>query len=261
MKRLVLFVVIVMLLIGSFYYGDAQQDVAVARAPTGTSTVVLEFLGFLPVVMEGYPITLTPTNTPTNTPTAPPPYILSNHSWYVNSIGSLHVVGEVQNNTSNNLRFVRITANFFDSHGVLLDVDYTYTWLDNLPAGDKTCFDLFVSEPSGWAYYEFEAVSYWTDGDPLPNLTVLNDSGSYISYFGWYKIIGIVRNDHGTRVEYVNPVGTLYNASGTVIGCDFTYVNATHLDPSQQSSFEMTFIGRDYVDAASYRLQVDGNPQ
>ena len=95
----------------------------------------------------------------------------------------------------------------------------------------------------------------------MPNLTVLNDSGSYDPTFGWYEIIGQVRNDHGTRVEYVSPVGTLYNVSGIVIGCDFTYVNATHLDPNQTSSFKMTFVGRDYADVASYRLQVDGNPQ
>ena len=118
-----------------------------------------------------------------------------------------------------------------------------------------------MPKPTGWSYYTFEAPTYSTDGSLLPNLTVLNDSGSYNSTFGWYKIIGQVRNDHGTRVEYVSPVGTVYNASGVVVGCDFTYVNSTHLDPGQTSSFEMTFTGRDYVDVTSYRLQIDGDPQ
>jgi hypothetical protein len=179
----------------------------------------------------------------------------------VDSIDYLHIVGEVQNSTANHLRFVKITANIFNSSGQLLDTDYTYIHLDNLPADDKTCFHIILEEPAGWSYYEFEPPSYWTDGEPLPNLTVLNDSGSYNSTFGWYKIIGQVRNDHGSRVEYVSPVGTVYNASGTVVGCDYTYVSATHLDPGQTSSFEMNFTGRDYADVVSYRLQVDGNPQ
>ena len=222
---------------------------------------------YLPYISRQEPLTLTPTLTPTNTPTPTPTtvpsgvHILSNYSFYVDSIDYLHIVGEVQNNTANHLRFVKITANIFSGGGQLLATDFTYIYLDNLPAGDRTCFHILLEEPAGWSYYEFEAPTYWTDGEPLPNLTVLNDSGSYNSTFGWYEIIGQVRNDHGTRVEYVSSVGTVYNASGVVVGCDFTYVNSTHLDPGQTSSFEMTFSGRDYADVTSYRLQVDGNPQ
>ena len=100
-----------------------------------------------------------------------------------------------------------------------------------------------------------------TDGEPLPNLTVLDDSGSYDPFWGWYDITGQVRNDHGTRVEDVFLVGTLYDASGTVMDCDYTYIDAFYLDPGQASYFEMTFFWRDYADVASYRLQVDGSRQ
>lgn len=199
--------------------------------------------------------------TPTPTPMPPGVHILPNHYAYVDLVDYLHIVGEVQNNTSNHLRFVRISANIYDSTGRLLDTDYTYIYLDNLPAGDKTCFDILLRQPVGWSYYQFEAPSYWTDGKPLPHLTVTNHSGAYDPTFQWYEVIGQVRNDHGTRVEYVSPVGTLYDESGTVLGCHFTFVNSTHLDPGQTSAFKIVFSGRDYVDVASYRLQVDGTPK
>ena len=70
-----------------------------------------------------------------------------------------------------------------------------------------------------------------------------------------------MRNDHGSRVQYVKIVGTLYDGAGTVVGCTYGYVSGTHLDPGGTGSFSLTFIGRDYVDVASYRLQVDGNAQ
>lgn len=201
-------------------------------------------------------------STPTQTPLPSGVYVLPNHSFYQTSWGSLHIVGEVMNNTSSHLTFVKISANLFSSGGQLLDTDYTYTYLDDLPAGHKTCFDvLFLDPPSGWSYYEFETPAYWTSGEPLPNLTVLNDSGSYDPTDGDYKIVGQVRNDHGSRVEYVSPVGTLYNSSGIVVGCDYTYVNSTHLDPGQVSAFRIDYYGRDYGDVVLYRLQVDGNPQ
>lgn len=229
---------------------------------------------YLPYVSKEEPPTPTPTSTPTPTPTptnTPTPtqtplpsgiYVLPNHSFYQTSWGFLHIVGEVMNNTSSHLTFVKVSANLFSAGGQLLDTDYTYTYLDDLPAGHKTCFDvLFLDPPSGWSYYEFETPTYWTSGEPLPNLTVLNDSGSYDPTDGDYKIVGQVRNDHGSRVEYVSPVGTLYNSSGTVVGCNYTYVNSTHLDPGQVSAFDIDYYGRDYGNVVSYRLQVDGNPQ
>jgi hypothetical protein len=210
---------------------------------------------YLPFVSKQEPPTPTPTSVP------PGVHVLSNHSYYVTSWGSLHFVGEVYNNTSNHLEYVRIAANLFNSRGGFVGTDYTYTALDTLPAGDRACFDLlFYEPPDDWAYYQFESPTYYTTDRGLPNLTILNDSGSY-QYDGDYEIIGMVRNDHGRRVEYVQPVGTLYNAVGTVVGCEYTYVNSTHLDPGQTSSFKMTFYGRDYADVASYRLQADGDSQ
>lgn len=200
----------------------------------------------------------TPTVTATPTSTSVPVEVLPNHSSYVDSIDNLWIVGEVQNNTDDYLRFVRITTNLFDTAGQLLDISSSYIDLDSLSPDEKTCFSvLFSEEPAGWAYYEFEA-RYRTGGEPLPNLVIFNDSGSYDPTFGWYEIIGQVRNDHGSRVEFVKPVGTLYDGAGTVVGCDFAYVNARDLEPGQTGSFEMLFTGRDYSDVDAYRLQVDG---
>lgn len=287
-SRAILLCVFVLLAISALAILHFGTDAAGA-VPSGTVTP--ESDNYLPLILRQLPPTFTPTptatasptatSTPTPTPTSTPTntltptntaapvpptavpgvHILTNHSSYVDNIDYLNVVGEILNNTANHLRYVRITVNVFNTNGQLLDTDFTYTSLDTLPPGDKTCFQLWMEEPTSWSYYEFEAPSYWTDAEPLPNLAVFNDSGSYNSTFGWYEIIGQVRNDHGSRVEYVSPVGTAYNSSGVVIGCDFTYVNSTHLDPDQTSSFEMTFMGRDYADVSSYRLQADGNPQ
>lgn len=243
---------------GYLPYVSRQEPPTPTSSPAPTSTPTNT-----PTLVSTQVPTPTTTSTPTSSPTSVPSEvkILPNHSYYSDSIDYLHVVGEVQNNTPNHLRFVKVTVNILSGGGQLLANDYTYIYLDSLPAGDRTCFEVFLKEPAGWSYYEFEAPTYWTDGEPLPNLTVFNDSGSYKPTFGWYEIVGQVRNSHGSRVEYVSPVGTVYNASGVVIGCDFTYVNSTHLDPNQTSSFTMTFTGRDFVDVASYRLQVDGNPK
>jgi hypothetical protein len=224
------------------------------------------YLGFQALAASVYhsylPVVFKP-NPPTPTPTSPPPskgvYVLSNHSFYVTSWGSLHIVGEVINDTDDHVSWLEISANLFDSNGQLLDTELTFAALNNLAKGDKTCFDLiFLAPPTGWSSYQFENPTYSTGGEPLLDMVVFNDSGRYIPDYGEYEIIGQVRNDNSTRVEYVTPIGTLYDASGKVIGCDYSAVNATDLDPGQVSGFKITYYGRDYVDVRSYRLQVDG---
>ena len=263
----------VVLLIGAVLY--VFQVGTTALSVTGNS-----FRTFLPLVIRSTdpPPTATleptatveptatsgPTPTATTAPTDIPPtgvQILPNTFHYVNIIDYLHVVGEVHNYTGSYLRFVRISANFWNAANELVATDYTYTWLDNLPPGEKTCFELSVEEPVGWTHYDFEAPTYNTSGRALPNLAVVGASGSVDSTFDWYEIIGQIRNDHGSEVRFVSPVGTVYNAQGQATGCDFTYVNSTDLQPGQLSSFELTFSGRNYNDVASWRVQVDGNPQ
>ena len=224
------------------------------RTPTATATRT-------PTATATRTPTATATRTPTATATLQPSgvHVLANYSHYLDSIDYLHVVGEVQNNTNDNLRFVRISAAFYNSNGQLLDTDFTYTFLDTLPAGEKTCFNLQLPKPANWSYYEFANVEYWDDADPPPNLSISNHSGSYDSTFGWYEVVGKVTNNEGQRVEYVSPVGTVYNQAGTVLGCTLTYVDSTHLDPGQKSPFDMLFVGRDFKAVKSYRLQVDAN--
>lgn len=247
---------------------QAHSKPTITTTPKPTHTPIPTITSAPPII-QSPTYTSTPTNTPSPTPTRTPTdteipgevKILSNHSYFVSSIDYLHIVGEVHNGTNNYLRYVKISVNIFNSSGQLLDTAYSYTTLDIISPGDKTCFEIIIlDEPLGWSYYSFEQPDYWNDGEPLPNLYIFNDSGSYDSTYGWYSIIGQVRNNDDFRVEFVSPVGTLYNSTGTVLDCGFAYVNSTHLDPGQTSSFDMTFVSLDdYADVTLYRLQVDGN--
>ena len=242
----------------------------------GATTTATATTTSIPTHTPTITATRTPTSTPTRTPTSAPTrtptstatatnqpsgvFVLSNHSYYVDSIDYLHVVGEVQNNSNKNIRFVQVTAAFYNANGQLVDTEFTFTLLNTLPPGDKTCFNLSLPEPTNWANYEFAPVEYWDDAAPPLDLTITNDNGDYDNTFGWYEITGQVTNNESQRVEYVSPVGTVYNQAGTVLGFALTYVDSTHLNPDQKSSFDMLFVGRDFKGVRSYRLQVDANP-
>ena len=196
-------------------------------------------------------------------PPPPPPsragvYLLDNFTSYVDSIDYLHIVGEIWNNTTNVIRFVRVSVNLFDSAGRLLDTDFTYTYISNFPGNVKTCFNLAMPAHPDMAYYQFQSVTYMNDGSMPPSMTISNTSGALTPY-GDFQILGMVRNNTSAKIQFVQPVGTLYNNAGKVVDCGFTFVDGTDIESGQSSSFKMTFFIRaSYADVTNYRIQVDG---
>jgi len=170
----------------------------------------------------------------------------------------LMIVGEVYNGTSNYLRFVEINVNIFNASGQLISTDSGYVSVDSLAPWTKGCFNVLVLSPGSWSSYAFDSLEYWDDALPPPNLVIYGDSGG-IDPYGYYSIIGFMRNDDSVLVEWTRAIATLYNAQGKVVGCDTGYTNADSLAPGQISSFEVWSFYRDsYSDVTNYKLQADG---
>jgi hypothetical protein len=178
---------------------------------------------------------------------------------YTDSISYLHIIGEVRNTIGGSIELVRIAANIFDSHGKLVATDHSYAYLDPLPNNTSTCFDVLLKAPADIGSIQFERPTYYPSSTLPALLSITNDSGAYDPNLHSYKIIGQVTNNDLAQVKFVRVTATLYNASGQAIGCNFTYVSSTDLDPGQTSSFSLSTYGRDYNDVASYKLQVQGD--
>jgi hypothetical protein len=76
-----------------------------------------------------------------------PPRILS-YSDYVSSTGSLHIVGEVINESFQPIRFVEITATFYDSNNRVIGTDFTFANPSTLQPGQRAPFDMIIIEGS-----------------------------------------------------------------------------------------------------------------
>jgi hypothetical protein len=66
------------------------------------------------------------------------------HNSYIDSTGSFHVVGEVENNTPNTTKFVRISGTFYDINNAVVGNQFTYTNPTNISSGTKALFDLIL---------------------------------------------------------------------------------------------------------------------
>jgi hypothetical protein len=223
-------------------------------------TVTMSVTIYVPLTTKALTTTISPTPVASPTPLPDGIHVLTNHSAYEDHVDYLHIVGEVFNNTDANLPYVRISAHVLDTELHLVADAFAYTYLEPLPAGETTCFHISLEAPSDWALYtlKVERPEYSTVADRLPNLVLIEHSGTYDPDFGWYEITGRVRNEDWRTVDYVAPVSTLYNIAGEVVGCKFSYVDTLSLSPGTSSAFDIIYVGRDYLDVESYRIQVDG---
>ncbi|CAN5191796.1 hypothetical protein BH18THE2_BH18THE2_43400 [soil metagenome] len=66
----------------------------------------------------------------------------------MNSIGTLHIVGEVINESYQPMSFVKIIATFYDANNSVIGTDFTYTNPSTLQPGKRAPFDMIISEGS-----------------------------------------------------------------------------------------------------------------
>lgn len=172
--------------------------------------------------------------------------ILSSSSYLSGSY--LHIVGEVRNNTAGNVRFVRISAVYYDGIGAVIGTTASYAEHDILEPGRVSPFDILRESPPGYASYTL-AVEYSTTAQQaVPQLAIVS-TREWFDSLNAFWIVGEVQNTTASNLEYVQPIITLYNQAGTVINVDYAFASIDILTPGQKSPFKALFLSgpTDYV--------------
>jgi hypothetical protein len=73
--------------------------------------------------------------------------ILSQSS-YTDTLGFFRVVGEVHNDTPNDVQFVQVTGTFYDTNNQVVGTQFTYTNPSNIAAGQKAPFEIILTSAS-----------------------------------------------------------------------------------------------------------------
>ena len=80
-----------------------------------------------------------------NQPAKVGPRIVSENN-YVDSYGSLHIVGEVINESYESMEFVQVTATFYDASNGVVGTSFDYTSPSTLQPGQRAPFDITANE-------------------------------------------------------------------------------------------------------------------
>lgn len=211
------------------------------------------------VVTPAVPVITATAQTATTTPPAQQPtndgVLILGSSQTSTDFGSTYIVGEVRNNLSDVVEYVQIVGSFYDSSGLLIDTDFTYTDLDYLRPAEKSPFKLIISDESVASRIDNYALSVnwqpvYANASAVAAATVLTiqEGEQRIGEFGWYEVVGEVVNGGTDSTEYVKVVATFYDEAGQVINTDYTYTDPTDLAAGQSAPFELSVTDEDIAE-------------
>jgi hypothetical protein len=194
---------------------------------------------------------LTVTYFSTAQPTRTGVSVLSSDSWTDPLSSWLHTVGEVQNNTTGNVEWVKVVATYYDASGRVTNAHYNYVLLDVLGPGQKGPFKI-LTDNRPYSSYAFGVEYRPTSNPPATGVPVLS-SDSWSEYGSLY-IVGEVQNNTGSNVQYVQVIATFYDSLGQVTNVDWNSTMLRVLGPSQKVPFKIWAASRPYD---SYTFSVD----
>lgn len=183
------------------------------------------------------------------------------HSSYVSSLGYYYIVGEILNNGSQPIKYVKIIATYYNSSGVVVAVDFTYTELDVIHPNQKSPFKIILIDEQQVAKVDHYSLSTsYSYADELPAKLKILSNSSYIGSSGYLYVVGEIENTGNETANFTKVTATFYALNGTVVATDFTYTEPYDIAPSQKAPFQIILIEKDRVTLVySYELVAESN--
>ncbi len=169
------------------------------------------------------------------------------YSWYFDSIGGFHIVGEVQNLGTTILNPVVLGGTIFTPDGVeQIRSNPCVVYVNYMLPQQKAPFMMdFVQRDMSWMSQGIDRVEFTViqananSSYQYPDLAVTSSSLS-IDSTGVYWVSGQVQNTGNATATNVRVIGTFYNATKDVVAVGYsTALTPNLLNPSSSASFKV----------------------
>jgi hypothetical protein len=161
---------------------------------------------------------------------------------YVDSIGYFHVVGEVQNNAPESMKFVDITATFYDAAGKVVGTDFGYTDMDTLLPAQTSPFEILLTDEQQSQKIDNYKLSVSGDQtfESKPANLKLNVGDSFTDSINNYHVVGEVTNQGDEVTKFVRVAGdAFYNDQNRLVAVGSSYTDPSDLSLGATAPFEI----------------------
>jgi hypothetical protein len=187
-------------------------------------------------------------------------------STYTDAFGNFHIIGEVNNTSTQSQTDIVITALLSDttSNNTVIGNHSAFTSIGTLRTGEFSPFDIVIQDSqqnSGkFNFMEFSTTSAPTIAEKPANL-VINGSSSFVDNAGNPHITGNIINQGQSPEQFLNLVATIYdNSSLGVIGTQTFELDAETLANNQMAPFDITITdNKSKSQGAFYSLNIDSS--
>jgi hypothetical protein len=181
------------------------------------------------------------------------------YSSYKDSIGFLHVIGEVKNISQTPLGFVKITATFYDSSKTVVATDFGYTSISTVRPSEKAPFEVMVTDAGQIAKIDtFKLTASANIAEAKPASLKLNVGDHFIDSIGYYHLVGEVTNQGSTTANFVQVAAAFYDSSGKIVAAHSTFTQDTNISAGQTAPFDMIIL-QPGLNIASSSVNVQSN--
>ena len=188
---------------------------------------------------------------------------ITSTSTFTDSQGSFHVIGEVNNTSTNSQTDIVVTAILSDTTNNAILGNYSaFSSIETLRPSELSPFDIVIQDPQQilgkFNFMEFSTASQPAMTEKLSTLAI-NGSSSFVDNVGNPHIVGSIINQGQSPEKFLNLVATFYDNSRLgVVGTQSFGLKVGSLANNQAAPFDITITdNKTKSQAAFYSLNVD----
>jgi hypothetical protein len=161
---------------------------------------------------------------------------VQNDQMYFDDDGSLHIVGEIQNNVNAPLNQIEIQASLL-SNGVLIDSVKSDSFLNTIMPQMSAPFDFIILGDTAKHVDEYSLGIIYKISEPKSQVIDITESNFARDNFNHLVITGTVANLGEITANTVVVIATLYDTEGNVAGVSKTHVEPDYLRAGDEAFF------------------------
>ena len=161
---------------------------------------------------------------------------IQNDQMYFSEDGSLHIVGEIENNFQAPLNQIELQAALF-SNGVLIESVTSQSLLNTIMPEMKGPFDFTILGDKVKHVDDYSLDVNYEISEPKGQAIDITESSFERDSFDNLVITGTVANRGDVTANTVNVIATLYDTEGNVAGVSTTHVEPDYLRADDEAFF------------------------
>ena len=174
------------------------------------------------------------------------------YDYYIDNLGILDVVGEIQNTGSETIMNVFLKGTITASDGTIIGSGTARAWVSHLLPQQKAPFYMDFYQTSTGAAWSTVSISKVTlevtgaeaiDKHQYPDLEIVSSEAKVSTSGedqGTYWVSGTIRNTGSQTASKITVVGTFFDSSGNVVAVGYTsYLTPNSLNPSSTTQFKV----------------------